>query len=99
MENAFKYFDDDNSGVITRGELVKGFELMKVTMPQKLIETLFVVLDRDCDNEITLTEFESVFDKYLGTGGAVKDLAADDIMNDNPLLNAKDAAKMAKQMN
>jgi Ca2+-binding EF-hand superfamily protein len=44
MENAFKYFDDDNSGVISRGELVEGFKMMKVTMPQKLIETLFVFL-------------------------------------------------------
>ena len=32
LENAFKYFDDDGSGIITREELVEGFNRMKVTM-------------------------------------------------------------------
>lgn len=70
LEKAFDYFDDDRSGIIERAELVEGFKRMKITMNQSLIESLFVVLDKNCDNEISLTEFESAFDKYLGTGGA-----------------------------
>jgi len=82
LEVAMKYFDDDQSGTITRAELVEGFKRMKVTLNERLIKNIFAILDRNCDNEITLQEFEAVFDKYLGTGGPVADVKAEDLQND-----------------
>jgi Ca2+-binding EF-hand superfamily protein len=94
LEKAFVYFDTDGSGEITREELVEGFKAMKVTLNQALIENLFVILDRNADNEISLTEFEEVFDKYLGTGGSVADVDAADLSN-----LGSDAASIARQLN
>lgn len=89
IDKAFDYFDDDKSGIINREELVEGFKRMKVTLNQALIENLFVILDRNADNEITLIEFENCFQKYLGSGGAVEDVDADQLMNDNSMLDEK----------
>ena len=98
MENAFKYFDDDGSGVINREELVEGFNRMEVTLNQGLINNLFVILDRNVDNKITFEEFEAVFEKYLGTGGAVQDLE-DGHLVDFKVMSAADKAKLKKEMN
>lgn len=97
LEVAMKYFDDDQSGTITRAELVEGFKRMKVTLNERLIKNIFAILDRNCDNEITLQEFEAVFDKYLGTGGPVADVKAEDLQND--IIDAAAAKDLEKQMN
>ena len=98
LTKAFSYFDDDKSGVIERADLVEGFKRMQVDVGQKLIESLFVILDRNCDNEISIKEFEAVFDKYLGTGGAVKTVTKDALKKEIAGLDDKDAAKIARQM-
>ena len=62
--------DDDGGGTITREELDEGFKKMKVTLNTKMLTNLFVMLDRNCDNEISTQEFADVFDKHLGPEGA-----------------------------
>jgi len=71
LETAMNYFDDDNSGWLSRDEFNEGFKRMKVTLNEALLKNLFVILDANGDNEITITEFEAVFGKYLNAGGAV----------------------------
>jgi hypothetical protein len=68
---------------------------MKVTLNEALIKNIFVILDANGDNSIDLLEFETVFGKYLSTGGAaVKEVTSKDI--ENEFINevaAKDLAK------
>ena len=66
-----RYFDTDGSGEITREELKEGFDNMNVPLSEALRNNLFVVLDGNGDNEISVTEFEAVFGQYLGAGGPV----------------------------
>ena len=63
-----------------------------------MINNLFVVLDRNVDDKITILEFEAVFEKYLGTGGAVKDVTDEDLV-DLKGMSAADKAKLKKEMN
>jgi hypothetical protein len=96
LETAMKYFDTDGSGVISRDELNEGFKMMKVTLNEALIKNVFCILDSNNDNEISLLEFEAVFGKYLGTGGPVEDIKAEDLVNDN--IDEETAKDLAKQM-
>jgi archaellum biogenesis protein FlaJ (TadC family) len=50
METAMNYFDDDNSGWISRDEFNEGFKRMKVTLNEALLKNLFVILDANGDN-------------------------------------------------
>ena len=96
METAMQYFDSDGSGSIDRNELNEGFKMMKVTLNEALIKNLFCILDSNNDNEISLLEFEAVFGKYLGTGGPVQDVKAEDLVNDH--IDEETAIDLAKQM-
>jgi Ca2+-binding EF-hand superfamily protein len=71
LQQAMRYFDTDGSGEITREELKDGFDNMNIPLSEALRNNLFVILDGTGDNEISVTEFEAVFAKYLGAGGPV----------------------------
>ena len=94
MESAMQYFDTDGSGSIDRNELNEGFKMMKVTLNEALIKNVFCILDSNNDNEISLLEFEAVFGKYLGGGGPVEDVKAEDLVNEN--IDEETAQDLAK---
>lgn len=94
LETALKYFDDSEDGVITRDELNEGFKRMKVTLSNALIQNVFVILDQNGDNQISIQEFEAVFSKYFSEGGPVQDVQAEDIQND--IIDAETAKDLAK---
>jgi len=50
ISNLKAYFDQDESGTVTRGELTEGFKRMKVTLSESLIRNLFTILDKNCDD-------------------------------------------------
>ena len=99
MEAAFAYLDDDGSGKIGRDELNKGFQLMKISVGPALLKSLFVLLDKDGDNEIDMLEFEAVFAPYLNTkGGPVKEVTAEELENEITGIDKETAKDLAKQM-
>ena len=69
------FLDDDRSGTISREELAAGFKTMGVIIPQAHLKNLFVILDKDGDNEIGMDEFEAVFGKYLAHGKKVHQIS------------------------
>ena len=83
LESAMKYFDTDGSGYIDRNELNEGFKMMKITLSEALVKNVFCILDSNNDNEINMLEFEAVFGKFLGTGGPVQDVKAEDLVNEH----------------
>lgn len=97
LETAMHYFDTDGSGTISRNEFNEAFKEMKVTLNEALIKNCFVILDKNGDNSIDLIEFEEIFGKYMNAGGPVKEVAADDLVNDK--IDAAAAKDLAKQMN
>ena len=64
LTKVFEYLDDDQSGVLDRAELDEGLKRMKVTLSVSLIKNLFIVLDKNSDNKISLKEFEKVLSKF-----------------------------------
>lgn len=94
LESTMRYFDNDRSGSITRDEFNEGFKMMKVTLNESLLKNCFVILDKNGDNSISLIEFEQVFGKYFNEGGPVKEVKADDLVNDIiDIETAKDLTK------
>ena len=75
LETAMNFLDDDRSGTISREELAAGFKTMGVIIPQAHLKNLFVILDKDGDNEIGMDEFEAVFGKYLAHGKKVHQIS------------------------
>lgn len=75
---------------------------MGVTLNENLTLNLLYALDTNYDNNISIREFENAFEKYLGTGGAVKTLNADDVKKELGSIKGLDdatAKSLAKQMN
>lgn len=60
-----KYFDQDESGSVSRQELLDGFNRMKIPLNERQIKNIFTILDKNNDNHITMEEFTSVFAKHL----------------------------------
>merc|ERR1719238_478604 len=54
---AFKQFDADNDGSITRSEVVQGMQAAGKKFNQEEIDTFFVLADRDGDGAIDFPEF------------------------------------------
>ena len=97
MESAFASLDSDGSGTITRDELNKGFQLMKISVGPALLKSLFVLLDKDGDNEIDMLEFEAVFAPYLNAGGGpVKEVTAEELENEIAGIDKETAKDVAK---
>lgn len=94
LETAMLYFDTDGSGTITRNEFNEAFKEMKVTLNEALLKNIFVILDKNGDNQIDLIEFEAVFGKYMRAGGPVQEVEAAELINSKiDAAAAKDLAK------
>lgn len=52
--------------------MAEGFKNMQIAVGSALLKNLFVILDKDGDNEIDMLEFEEVFGKFFTKGGPVK---------------------------
>lgn len=96
LQQAMRYFDTDGSGQITREELKDGFDNMNIALSEGQRNNLFVILDGNGDNEISVTEFEAVFGQYLGAGGPVQDVEAEDLANE--VIDEEMAADLAKNL-
>merc|ERR1719309_307490 len=57
VRQAFKQFDTDNDGAITRQEVVQGMKVSGRNFNDDEIDTLFVLADRDGDGQIDFPEF------------------------------------------
>merc|ERR1712128_32475 len=57
VRQAFKQFDTDNDGAITRQEVIQGMKVSGRDFNNEEIDTLFVLADRDGDGQIDFPEF------------------------------------------
>merc|ERR1719309_1777953 len=57
VRQAFKQFDTDNDGAISRQEVVQGMKVSGRDFTSEEIDTLFVLADRDGDGQIDFPEF------------------------------------------
>merc|ERR1719309_266136 len=57
VKQAFKQFDTDNDGAITRQEVIQGMKVSGRDFTSEEIDTLFVLADRDGDGQIDFPEF------------------------------------------
>jgi len=57
VRQAFKQFDTDNDGAITRQEVIQGMKVSGRNFNDDEIDTLFVLADRDGDGQIDFPEF------------------------------------------
>jgi len=57
VRQAFKQFDTDNDGAITRQEVIQGMKVSGRNFSSEEIDTLFVLADRDGDGQIDFPEF------------------------------------------
>eukprot|EP00092_Neocalanus_flemingeri_P000651 GFUD01000693.1.p1 GENE.GFUD01000693.1~~GFUD01000693.1.p1 ORF type:complete len:3364 (-),score=1087.83 GFUD01000693.1:1093-10800(-) len=57
VRQAFKQFDTDNDGAITRQEVIQGMKVSGRDFTGEEIDTLFVLADRDGDGQIDFPEF------------------------------------------
>jgi len=57
VRQAFKQFDTDNDGAITRQEVIQGMKVSGRDFTSEEIDTLFVLADRDGDGQIDFPEF------------------------------------------
>ena len=72
---------------------------MKISVGPALLKSLFVLLDKDGDNEIDMLEFEEVFAPYLNSGGGpVKEVTAEELENEISGIDKETAKDLAKQM-
>ena len=59
MTQAFRSIDTDNSGFITREELVEAVKNFALPIPLSHIEGLFEVVDKNHDGSVSYAEFAS----------------------------------------
>jgi Ca2+-binding EF-hand superfamily protein len=57
VRQAFKQFDTDNDGAITRQEVIQGMKVSGRNFNNDEIDTLFILADRDGDGQIDFPEF------------------------------------------
>merc|ERR1719309_1788508 len=57
VRQAFKQFDTDNDGAISRQEVIQGMKVSGRDFTSEEIDTLFVLADRDGDGQIDFPEF------------------------------------------
>ncbi|CAG9333012.1 unnamed protein product [Blepharisma stoltei] len=62
--DAFKVFDKNNDGYISRQELIKVFQDMKLNLANSENEILLRKIDKSGDNRISFDEFKEFFKRY-----------------------------------
>merc|ERR1719259_1040093 len=72
IEAAFRRFDANKDGAISFDELRAGLSCSGIHFNDQEVETCFAVADRDCDGEVSLTEFVSMLSSCHTSGGAVE---------------------------
>ena len=98
VESMMQFFDGDGDNVLTRSELVGGFQRMNILLPESVITNIFQILDANNDNAIDEDEMRAVFGKYMNEGGPVHVRDAKELMNDIEGLDAEAAKDIAKQL-
>jgi len=71
IESAFRKFDTNKDGAISFDELSAGLRSSGIHFTDMEVETCFAVADRDCDGEVSMTEFVSMLSSTSTSGGAV----------------------------
>jgi len=61
VEAAFRRFDSNHDGAISFQEMSAGLRSCGISFSDQEIETCFAVADKDCDGEVSLSEFVHVF--------------------------------------
>lgn len=69
LEEAFRFFDSDQNGLIEFEEMARGFNAMKIRLPRQDLKALFAVMDKDGNGTISIEEFE---ERLLAAGGNLK---------------------------
>ena len=71
IEAAFRRFDTNKDGAISYDELKAGLNCSGIKFTDQEIETCFAIADRDCDGEVSLSEFVFMLSNTSTTGGSV----------------------------
>jgi Ca2+-binding EF-hand superfamily protein len=72
IENAFRRFDSNHDGAISFEELKAGLKSSGIMFTDQEVETCFAVADRDCDGEVSLSEFVHMLNTSHGSSGTVE---------------------------
>ena len=72
IEAAFRRFDTNKDGAISFDELRVGLCSSGINFNDQEVETCFAVADRDCDGEVSLSEFVHMLSSSSGSSGAVE---------------------------
>merc|ERR1719147_534003 len=72
IEAAFRRFDTNKDGAISYDELRAGLSSSGIHFTDQEVETCFAVADRDCNGEVSLTEFVGMLSSSSVSGGAVE---------------------------
>jgi Ca2+-binding EF-hand superfamily protein len=72
IEAAFRRFDTNHDGAISFEELKAGLQSSGILFTEQEVETCFAVADRDCDGEVSLSEFVHMLSASHGSEGPVE---------------------------
>jgi calmodulin len=71
IEAAFHRFDTNKDGAISFNELKSGLSSSGIHFDDQEVETVFALADRDCDGEVSMSEFVNLLSVSCVSGGAV----------------------------
>jgi len=71
IEAAFHRFDANKDGAISFQELKSGLSNSGIHFDDQEVETVFALADRDCDGEVSMSEFVDLLSVSSVSGGAV----------------------------
>jgi len=71
IEAAFHRFDTNKDGAISFAELKSGLNSCGIHFDEQEVETVFALADRDCDGEVSMSEFVNLLSVSSVSGGAV----------------------------
>lgn len=72
IEAAFRRFDTNHDGAISFEELKTGLRSSGILFTDQEVETCFAVADKDCDGEVSLSEFVHMLSTSHGTEGTIE---------------------------
>eukprot|EP01016_Furgasonia_blochmanni_P002885 TRINITY_DN11130_c0_g2_i1.p2 TRINITY_DN11130_c0_g2~~TRINITY_DN11130_c0_g2_i1.p2 ORF type:complete len:106 (-),score=19.16 TRINITY_DN11130_c0_g2_i1:157-474(-) len=67
IQQAFKAFDENNDGTISRSELEKAFRKMKIQVAKKDLEDMMNFIDKNRSGNIDYKEFEKMLKNVQDT--------------------------------